>query len=99
MTGYRSDAADRLCEVLLQLKTKEECYALLEDLCTVREVKDLSQRLQVAALLEQGNSCKSVAAETGVSATTVSRVHSCMEYGAGGYRRALRRLRGEEETE
>ena len=56
MEALHTEAADRLFAAILRLQTKEECYALFEDLCTIREIRDLSQRYEVAAMLGEGKS-------------------------------------------
>ena len=68
------------------------CSALLEDLFTVREIRETSQRLGVARLLAAGKSYAAIEAETGASATTIARVSKCLSYGAGGYEQALKIL-------
>ncbi len=92
MDKLRSEAMDRLFEVILSLKDVEECYAFFEDLCTVKELKDLSQRLDVARLLNQNLRYQEVADKTTVSSATISRVKKCLDYGTGGYKMVLNRL-------
>ena len=91
MDRVSSESLSRLYEVILALRTVEECYSFFEDLCTIKELKDLSQRLDVAFLLDKGLSYQQVAAETGVSSATICRVKKCLDYGSGGYRRAIDR--------
>ena len=91
MDRISSDSLSRLYQVILELQTVEECYDFFEDLCTIKELKDLSQRLEVAFLLDRGLSYQAVAAETGVSSATICRVKKCLDYGSGGYRRAIDR--------
>ena len=98
MRDLHTPETDQLFEAILQLKTVEECYDLFEDLCTVKELRDIAQRLEVAILLNDGNSYQSVAKKAEVSSVTISRVNRCLLYGTGGYRRAIERLRGEEKT-
>ena len=86
------EMSDRLYEAILQLKTKEECYAFLEDICTIKEILDISQRLAVAKMLSQGSPYTAICKETGASTATISRVSKCCEYGAGGYRTVIERL-------
>ena len=86
------DAAD-LVAVLAALDTPQAVGALLEDLFTVREVKEISQRPSVARLLSEGRSYAFIESETGASATTIARVSKCLSYGAGGYQSALEVLR------
>lgn len=97
MDRRSSDSLDRLYQVILHLQTVEECYDFFEDLCTIKELRDLSQRLDVAFLLDKGLSYQAVAAETGVSSATICRVKKCLDYGSGGYRRAIDRA-AEEDT-
>lgn len=85
----------RLYAALRSLETDEEVAAFLGDLCTPREVDDLSQRLEVAALLKEGHSYLDVSRATGASSTTVSRVSKCLNGERGGYRMVLARIDGE----
>ena len=96
MSNWHNDSTDALCEALLSLETKEECYAFLEDVCTIKEVLAISQRLSVAKLLDEGVSYSAISSRTGASTATISRVCKCYEYGTGGYRTALDRIKGEE---
>ena len=92
MAHWHNKSTEELCEAFLFLKTKEECYAFLEDVCTIKEVLDISQRLTVAKMLRSGVSYNVISKETGASTATISRVSKCCEYGAGGYRMVLDRL-------
>lgn len=84
--------ARRLYAALRSLRTDEEAAAFLGDLCTPREIDDLSQRLRMAAMLRDGHSYVDVSAATGASSTTVSRVSKCLNGPRGGYRVVLGRL-------
>ena len=88
----KSKDVDFLFDAILQLKTREECYMLFEDLCTVQEMKALSQRLGVAKMLSEGRVYSDIVAETGASTATISRVGKCINYGNGGYKMVLDRL-------
>lgn len=92
MDQWRSLTTDRLVDTLLKLENQEECYALLSDLCTVKEIKDMAQRLEVALLLKEGKSYQEISSDTGVSAATISRVSRCLNYGSGGYKMALEKM-------
>ncbi len=85
---------ETLYTAIVALKTNEEVAAFLEDICTIKEIQAMSQRLKVAQLLVAGKNYQDIAIETGVSSATVSRVSRCLQYGAGGYRKFL----GEEGT-
>ena len=91
MDRRSTDSLNRLYQVILHLQTVEECYDFFEDLCTIKELRDLAARLDVAFLLDKGLSYQAVAAETGVSSATICRVKKCLDYGSGGYRRAIDR--------
>ena len=82
----------RLLEALCSLGSADEARAFLSDLCTPREIEDLSQRLEVATMLAAGSSYLEVSRATGASSTTVSRVSKCLNKGTGGYRMVLSRL-------
>lgn len=88
----RNDEMERLLEALVGLRSADEARAFLHDLCTPREIEDLSQRLEVARLLAGGTSYVDVSAATGASSTTVSRVSKCLNGEAGGYRIVLGRM-------
>ena len=94
----RCDATDQLFGSILRLESIEECYRFFEDLCTIRELRDLSQRFQIATLLDQGMNYQTIVKKTEASTTTISRVNQCLNYGSGGYRDALekRNAAGEE---
>ena len=89
---------DALFQSILQLKDEEECRRYFEDLCTIKEVQALAQRLEIARRLDRGDSYLNTVEHTGASSATVSRVNRCLEYGAGGYRFILDRLPKLEET-
>ena len=87
-----TEPAQALARALAELETPEQAMALLLDLCTPREIEDLSQRLEVARLLDAGEPYLSVQQRTGASSTTVSRVSKCLNGPVGGYRGTLDRM-------
>lgn len=99
MSGYRNESINRLLKVLAALNTPEECGAFLDDLCTVRELMDMSQRFDTAAQLAAGKSYLKITDDLGTSTATISRVNRCLSYGDGGYRIALERLKEIEEND
>ena len=74
-----------LFEALAKVTTAEECAKLMEDLCTVKELADMSQRLEVARLLKEGKNYREICEQTGASTATICRVNKCLLYGKGGY--------------
>lgn len=93
----KTQSMDRLFESILNLKTKEECRAYLEDLCTVKELQDMAQRLDTAVLLSRGYSYKKIMEQVEVSTATIGRVSKCLNYGTGGYQTAIEKLDAGEE--
>ncbi len=91
----RTSEVDTLLSALLALDTPDEAYALLQDLCTIREIQDMAQRLDVARLLAAGEHYAHIQDLTGASATTISRVSKSLNYGADGYRSVLGKLDGD----
>lgn len=81
----QSPETDLLFRAILALKTEEDCYRFFEDVCTIKEIRDIAQRLEVARLLKSGETVAAIAQRTGASTTTVSRVNRCLHYGTGGY--------------
>ncbi len=88
----RDPLLDQLFKAILSLETVDECYKFFEDVCTVAELKSLAQRLEVARMLEANNTYGDIAARTGASTATISRVKRCLNYGADGYKTVLARL-------
>lgn len=92
----RNDMTTQLFNAILELKSVEECYAFFEDICTINELKALSQRLEVAKLLREKVIYEKIVEDTGASTATISRVKRCLEYGADGYKTILERLEAKE---
>ena len=90
--AIRKEQLDLLVRALLSLENEEECKQLLSDLCTIREMQDLAQRMEVARLLREQMTYNDIAQATGASTATISRVNRCLLYGAGGYAKILGRL-------
>ncbi len=88
----QSSEMNALYQAILSLKTPEECRLFFEDICTIKEMQAMSQRLQVATLLEAGKNYVEIYDQTGVSSATICRVNKCLMYGKGGYRIALDRM-------
>lgn len=88
----RTDATDMLVRALMSVRTEDECYALLSDLCTIQEIQELAQRVEVARRLRERETYAGIAAATGVSTATISRVNRALQYGSGGYEAALKRM-------
>lgn len=79
-------------KAVLMLENEEECKAFFDDVATIKEILDLSARLEVARMLDQGSVFSEISKETGASSATISRVNKCLTYGDGGYKTVLDRL-------
>ena len=84
-----------LYQAILKLKTPEECYNFLMDLCTVPELNAMEQRFEVAQLLNQGMIYNKILEQTGASSATISRVNRSLNYGSDGYDMVFSRLQVE----
>ena len=89
----QNDSLDRLFQSFLNLESIDECYAYFEDLCTIKELSDMSQRLDAAILLSQGSSYQKIQEQVDISTATIGRVSKCLNYGPGGYRTAIEKLK------
>ncbi|MBS5843999.1 MAG: hypothetical protein KIC77_11055 [Clostridiales bacterium] len=85
----REQEKDKLFEAILSLESVEECRRFFDDLCTINEIHAMAQRLEVAVLLNEGETFNNIVEKTGASTATISRVNRCLRYGAGGYRGIL----------
>ena len=93
MTNFRNGSTDRLFETMSRLESVEEFYDFFEDLCTIKEIQDMAQRLDTVILLDKGESYNKIASVVGVSTATISRVSKCLNYGSGGYKKALEKMK------
>ena len=82
-----------LFQAILALDSEEECRAFFQDLCTVAELRAMSQRLEVALLLDEGMIYNDILQRTGASSATISRVNRALQYGSDGYKAVLPRLK------
>ena len=74
MRNFKSDSVDRLFDAVLSLKDRDECYAFFDDICTIKEITDMAQRLDTAFLIDEGISYQKISERIGVSTATISRV-------------------------
>ena len=92
MTKLRHRDEELFYEAILTLRTQEECRRFFEDICTIKELQAISQRMRVACLLDSGSNYLEVSETTGASSATISRVNRCLNYGSG-YREAINNLK------
>lgn len=89
MSDLRTREVEDMLSVFCSVQDSDTMFALMEDLFTIREIKETSQRLSVARMLDEGKPYVAIGEATGASATTIARVSKALNYGAGGYRTAL----------
>ncbi len=88
----KSNQVDGFFEAILLLENMEECYRFFEDICTIKEIQAIAQRLEVAKLLKANKTYNEIEAETGASTATISRINRALNYGAEGYTIVLKKL-------
>ena len=93
MEKWRSEDTDALFRAILSLQSLEECYLFFEDVCTVKEILDLSQRLKTAKMLCAGANYQEISHATGMSTATISRVNRSLSYGTGAYAKLFERMK------
>ena len=87
----KSNDFKELYGAILSLENEEECRLFFEDICTMKELETMSQRLEVAKMLLAKKTFNEIVAATGASTTTISRVNRCLNYGDGGYKKVIER--------
>ena len=91
-TKMRDLNVEFLFQAVLKLESMEECYKFFGDLCTINELRSISQRLVVAKMLDDRKVYSDIVAQTGASTATISRVNRSLNYGSDGYRIVFDRL-------
>lgn len=89
----RSEQVDGFFEAILLLDDMKECYKFFEDICTIKEIQAIAQRLEVAKLLEDNKTYNQIEESTGASTATISRINRALNYGEGGYELILNKLK------
>lgn len=90
---------DFLFKAILALENSDECYDFFEDLCTIQELKTISQRLVVAKMLSEKCVYTDIVNTTGASTATISRVNRSLQYGCDGYDKIFERIKEQEKSE
>jgi len=90
---FKNEAIDRMFEAVLSLETEEDCYRFFEDLCTVKELQEMSQRYHVARMLADKRTYTEIEKATGASTATISRINKCLVYGANGYKSTIDKIK------
>lgn len=88
----RNETTDALFDAILSLETREDCYKFFEDLCTVKEISDMAQRLEAAKMLLDGCTYEQIVKTVSISTATISRINRCIQYGSGGYQETIEKV-------
>lgn len=89
---HRDEQTDELFRAILSLKTVDECYDFFEDLCTMKELADMTQRIRAARMLLEGATYEQIVKKVEISTATISRINRCIQYGSGGYQTIITRM-------
>ncbi len=89
----RDKNTEFLIDCLMAIDNREDCYAFIEDLCTIPEIKAMSQRVEVAKMLSEKKVYSEIVEATGASTATISRVNRSLAYGADGYAHVFEKLK------
>lgn len=87
-----NQSMEKLFQSILALKDVDECEKFLGDLCTVKELHSIAQRLEVANMLINKATYVDITNKTGASTVTIGRVNRCLNYGLDGYKLILDRM-------
>lgn len=89
MPDYINSSIEKLLHVIVNIPSEDDALAFFNDLCTIKELQDMAQRFETALLLSEGRNYQEISATVGISTATISRVSRCLNYGSGGYRKAI----------
>jgi TrpR-related protein YerC/YecD len=88
----RDEMKDYLFQAILSLQSLDDCYNFFDDLCTIKEVSEMANRMCGAKMLAENRVYTEITEKTGLSTATISRINRCLKYGSDGYSEVLRRL-------
>jgi TrpR-related protein YerC/YecD len=80
-----------LYKEIIKIETEEECENFLNDLCTIKELESMCQRLKAAKMFLEGKTYNEIIEETEISSATLARVSKCVRYGSGGYENVIKK--------
>lgn len=86
---YYKPMLKELYKEIVKIQDEKECELFFEDLCTVKELESMSQRLKAAKMLLENKTYNEIIDETEISSATLSRVSKCVRYGEGGYKNVI----------
>lgn len=90
--NWKTSAADELLTAIVALDDTSEAADFLRDLCTRKELEEMSHRWQAVKLLQQGIPYREISNRTGLSTATITRINQWLQHGTGGYQAMLSKL-------
>ena len=91
MSDIFDKSTDDLFDTISSIKDKKDCADFFVDLCTIKEIKEMSKRFKAANMLSQGHNFNEIIKETGISSATLARVNKALQYGSGGYLKQIKK--------
>ena len=79
----KQDRINALFQLIASIDNVDDCRALFEDMCTIKEVANMAERCFAAKLLIEGNTYNQIMAQADISSATLSRVSRCVQCGKG----------------
>lgn len=92
----KDENMEYLFKCIASLDSVEDTRSFLLDLCSMSELEEMSRRIKAARMLRDGCVYSEIAAETGLSTATISRVNRAIKYGNDGYTRILEKVKNTE---
>ena len=99
MNDIFDKSTDDLFGAISMIKDKRECADFFVDLCTIKEIKEMSKRYKAANMLYEGHNFNEIIKETGISSATLARVNKSLQYGSGGYIKQIKKNKGGSKNE
>lgn len=90
--NWKTTASEELLAAIVSLETVDEAAAFMRDLCTRKELEEMSNRWEAVKLLDQGIPYRDISDRTGLSTATITRINQWLQHGTGGYRSMLSKL-------
>lgn len=90
--NWKTTASGELLGAIVSLETVDEAAAFMRDLCTRKELEEMSNRWEAVKLLDQGIPYRDISDRTGLSTATITRINQWLQHGTGGYRSMLSKL-------
>ena len=93
MESFHNELTDNLMDTIINIKNRKDAYEFFEDLCTIKEILEMSKRLEAAKLLSNNLKYDDIIKKIGLSTATLSRVSRALNYGSGGYKNLVNKWR------